>query len=75
MGNGENEKLTFTREDSARLVRIEDKLDEVIKDQAEFEATTNIALDDTVSKKGIKWIIGIMGVLVGIAATVYKFVT
>ena len=30
MGNGSNEELTFTREDSERLTRIEEKVDSLV---------------------------------------------
>lgn len=56
MGNGANEELTFTRSDSDRLVRIEEKLDEVIE-------LKDKVIRNTVWIKAIKWSMGGGGIL------------
>lgn len=84
MANGSNEPVVFTRADSDRLARIEGKLDALNGFKKVFENYQNrhdkehnkidASLKDSISKKGVKWMLGIIGSLILIGSTIFAIV-
>ena len=67
MSSGPNEPVVFTREDSDRLARIEGKMNDLAKAFTGYQKQHNNdhnkideALEDKMSKKGLKWALGIL---------------
>jgi len=81
MSNGDNQKIDFTVGDSNRLSRIEQKVDDLVKGFAHYRDNHNKehfkideSLKDSISKKGLKWVLGIIGSLILIGGTVFAIV-
>ena len=82
--NGKNEPVVFTRDDAERLARIENKLDSLNGFKKAFESyqdhhdkehdKIDIELKDRISKKGLKWVLTIIGSLILIGGTVFAII-
>jgi len=67
MANGDNEKLVFTRKDSERLVRIENKLDDVID-------IKNLVKRNSTWITVFKWLYGGSGIIAAITMYYQLFI-
>ena len=84
MSNGDSQKIDFTVKDSNRLARIEQKLDDLNGFKKVFESYQNrhdkehtkidAVLKDSISKKGVKWMFGIIGSLILIGSTIFAII-
>ena len=84
MSNGDSQKIDFTVKDSNRLARIESKLDAFNGFKNVFESYQNshnkehdkidTALEDRISKKGLKWALGIIGSIILIGGSIFAIV-